>query len=56
MDTYVRISSLRSPNLCRIIPRFSSSSKFRCSKKNPDESPKSGNDNGDKSSSRDWDK
>ncbi|CAH2064225.1 unnamed protein product [Thlaspi arvense] len=55
MDISVRISCLKSPNLCLIIPSFSSSSRFRCSKRNSDESPKNGNDNGDKSS-RDWDK
>ncbi|CAG7865427.1 uncharacterized protein LOC103841272 [Brassica rapa] len=54
MNISARISSvLRSSNLCLITPRFSSSSRFLCSKGNPDESPK--NDNGDKSS-RDWDK
>ncbi|CAF2047269.1 hypothetical protein BRARA_I03637 [Brassica rapa] len=54
MNISARISSvLRSSNLCLITPRFSSSSRFICSKGNPDESPK--NDNGDKSS-RDWDK
>ncbi|ESQ45138.1 hypothetical protein EUTSA_v10010814mg [Eutrema salsugineum] len=55
MDINVRISVLKSPtNICLINPRFSSSSssRFRCSKS---ESPKNGNENGDKSS-RDWDK
>ncbi|KAJ4895744.1 hypothetical protein Rs2_22538 [Raphanus sativus] len=55
MDISVRISSvLRSSNLCLISPRSSSSSRFLCSKRTPDESPK--NDNGDNRSSRDWDK
>ncbi|VVB06018.1 unnamed protein product [Arabis nemorensis] len=55
MDINVRISVLKSPNLCLIIPRFSSSSRFRCSKI---DSPKNGNRNGgdDDKSSRDWDK
>ncbi|KAF3493843.1 hypothetical protein DY000_02056096 [Brassica cretica] len=58
MIVSARISSvLRSSNLCLITPRSSSSSRFLCSKRNPDESPK--NDNGEVSgdkSSRDWDK
>ncbi|CAN6846412.1 unnamed protein product [Brassica oleracea var. botrytis] len=55
MDNSVRISSvLRSSNLCLINPRSSSSSRFLCSQRNPDESPE--NDNGDNRSSRDWDK
>ncbi|KFK34596.1 hypothetical protein AALP_AA5G166300 [Arabis alpina] len=49
MDINVQISVLKSPNLCLIIPKFSSSSRFRCSKI---ESP----NNGDDKSSRDWDK
>ncbi|KAL1195826.1 hypothetical protein V5N11_027693 [Cardamine amara subsp. amara] len=52
MDISVQISGLKSSNLCRMIPRFSSSSRFRCSKNEP---PRNGNDNGDKSST-DWDK
>ncbi|CAF2157235.1 uncharacterized protein LOC108869040 [Brassica rapa] len=56
MDNSVRISSsvLRSSNLCLINHRSSSSSRFLCSQRNPDESPE--NNNGDNRSSRDWDK
>ncbi|KAG2293970.1 hypothetical protein Bca52824_040639 [Brassica carinata] len=51
MDNSVRISSvLRSSNLCLINPRSSSSSRFLCSQRNPDESPE--NDNGEKESNQ----
>ncbi|CAA0386141.1 unnamed protein product [Arabidopsis thaliana] len=57
MDISVRISGLKSSNLIRITPRFSSSSRFRCSNNEP---PRKGNESnagggGDKAST-DWDK
>ncbi|EOA24936.1 hypothetical protein CARUB_v10018227mg [Capsella rubella] len=54
MDISVQISGLNSLSTCRIIPRFSSSSRFRCSKNEP---PRNGNEsNGGERSSTDWDK